>query len=84
MLKFATGIAVGAVAAWFVTADHYGKILRGGSLDGVMCRVHGLSGVLYGPFGDTEMICADLTGAIPEKVLWDELLARLQEQWGEG
>ena len=77
----ALSFGIGAILAWVVTADHYGHIMRGGTIGGIMCRIHGLDTIRAGSFGETHYLCADLTYATPEKDLWDELHTAILDHW---
>lgn len=81
MIKFALGCLFAAPLAWLITADHYGHILRGDPTAGIACRIYDLQTVRYGHWGETVNLCVDLSGAIPERQLWDELKAQIENNF---
>lgn len=73
----------GAALSWLITADHYGHIVRGDTISGIACRINELDAVRVGPIGETETLCIDLSPAIPEQVLWDDLISQIEENFAE-
>jgi len=78
VIKAASWFVFGVVLGWSFAADHYGHIVRGDLGAGIMCRVHGLDGVRVGMYPhSSNYLCADLSGAIPEQQLFDEMKSRI-------
>ena len=77
-MKYVSLIALGALLGWGFAADHYGHIVRGDLGAGIMCRVHGLDGVRVGMYPhSSNYMCVDLSGAIPEQQLFDQMKSRI-------
>ena len=70
-----------AAITWFVTADHYGRILTGTPGMGLGCRMNGLQTVWYGKWGERTAYCVDLENAVPEQDVWRSIRERNTKKW---
>lgn len=81
-MRLAIGVLIGAFLSWLMSADHYGRIGRGDTTAGIMCRVHGMDTVRVGAFLEApEYVCIDLRYATPERDLWDHFYAEFNDLW---
>jgi hypothetical protein len=71
----------GAALTWLIVTDLHGNILRYDRTFGIMCRVYGLNAILVDPWtDDRHWLCADLSEAVREDVLWEELVAAIRQE----
>lgn len=78
-MKYAIGFFAGAILTFVIVADHYGRLITNSTISGILCRVHGLDGMIVGEWGEKkEVWCVDMLNAVPEQQLFDEMIDSLQ------